>query len=200
MICRIIPRFDKPRCLYWRWYEVIQRRCVVHSVGYRKIAWLPDKPWPAMTSCQCQAISPHPKQLHPLARRTVPCRHQQWLRNKERKGNIKSLLLVSEMKENTPQFGYVYRKKSMINHEIWGYYTILSQNIPECTSCSIKRMFFPWQSCVQGMFKRPRVPMRCVQCHLQWPRSVQWLWHLRLWQRPGSKTDRSLGTRHVTGT
>ena len=39
--------------------------------------------WPAMTSCQCQAISPHPKQLHPLARRSVPCRCRQWLRNKE---------------------------------------------------------------------------------------------------------------------
>lgn len=130
MICRIIPRFDKSRCLYWRWYEVIQR--------------------PAMTSCQCQAISPHPKQLHPLARRTVPCRHQQWLRNKELGKHQVPIVGVRNEGEYIPIWVCLWEK---IDDQPWNL-GVLYHTVPECTSCSIKRMFFPWQSCVQGMFKR----------------------------------------------
>ena len=61
------------------------------------------------------------------------------------------------MKENTPQFGYVYRKKSMINHEIWGYYTILSQNVPHVQS---NPCFFRGNH-VFKVCLRPRVPKVC---------------------------------------
>ena len=109
-----------------------------------------DQPWPAVSA-----------RLFPRTRNSCTLLHDalclvatsSGLKKTKSLGNIKyhkvPIVGVRNEGEYTPNTVCLSEK---IDDQPWNL-GVLYHTVPECTSCSIKPIFFPWQSCAQGMFR-----------------------------------------------